>query len=66
MHIIREVVAEPERPVLPFPADRDSIVLHRLAEKAFRPLHHGHQNCCQSPHSCPSAALGRGGHRANG
>src|ERR1700677_5097167 len=38
VHIIREVVAELERPVLLFSAGRDSIVLLRLAEKAFRPL----------------------------
>ena len=38
VHIIREVVAELQRPVLLFSADKDSIVLLRLAEKAFRPL----------------------------
>ena len=38
VHIIREVVAELERPVLLFSAGKDSIVLLRLAEKAFRPL----------------------------
>ena len=38
MHIIREVVAELQRPVLLFSAGKDSIVLLRLAEKAFRPL----------------------------
>ena len=37
MHIIREVVAELQRPVLLFSAGKDSIVLLRLAEKAFRP-----------------------------
>ncbi|MEN0137232.1 MAG: sulfate adenylyltransferase subunit CysD [Rhodococcus sp. (in: high G+C Gram-positive bacteria)] len=37
VHIIREVVAELERPVLLFSAGKDSIVLLRLAEKAFRP-----------------------------
>ncbi|BBX85900.1 sulfate adenylyltransferase subunit CysD [Mycolicibacterium aubagnense] len=36
VHIIREVVAELERPVLLFSAGKDSIVLLRLAEKAFR------------------------------
>ncbi|GAB17895.1 sulfate adenylyltransferase subunit 2 [Gordonia effusa NBRC 100432] len=35
VHIIREVVAELERPVLLFSAGKDSIVLLRLAEKAF-------------------------------
>jgi sulfate adenylyltransferase subunit 2 len=38
VHIIREVVAELERPVLLFSAGKDSIVLLRLAEKAFRPF----------------------------
>ncbi|MGL6235808.1 MAG: sulfate adenylyltransferase subunit CysD [Segniliparus sp.] len=37
VHIIREVVAELERPVLLFSAGKDSIVLLRLAEKAFAP-----------------------------
>ena len=37
VHIIREVVAELDRPVLLFSAGKDSIVLLRLAEKAFRP-----------------------------
>src|SRR5437660_7970949 len=37
VHIIREVVAELSRPVLLFSAGKDSIVLLRLAEKAFRP-----------------------------
>ena len=38
VHIVREVVAELQRPVLLFSAGKDSIVLLRLAEKAFRPL----------------------------
>ncbi len=37
VHIIREVVAELERPVLLFSGGKDSIVLLHLAEKAFRP-----------------------------
>jgi sulfate adenylyltransferase subunit 2 len=36
--VIREVVAECNRPVLLFSGGKDSIVLLRLAEKAFRPL----------------------------
>jgi sulfate adenylyltransferase subunit 2 len=36
-HIIREVAAELERPVLLFSGGKDSLVLLRLAEKAFRP-----------------------------
>ena len=35
--IMREVAAELERPVLLFSDGKDSIVLLRLAEKAFRP-----------------------------
>ncbi|MDX6669111.1 MAG: sulfate adenylyltransferase subunit 2 [Solirubrobacteraceae bacterium] len=37
VHIVREVAAEFERPVLLFSGGKDSIVLLRLAEKAFRP-----------------------------
>jgi sulfate adenylyltransferase subunit 2 len=37
IHIFREVAAESERPVLLFSGGKDSIILLRLAEKAFRP-----------------------------
>jgi sulfate adenylyltransferase subunit 2 len=37
VHVLREVAAEFERPVLLFSGGKDSIVLLRLAEKAFRP-----------------------------
>ena len=37
IQVMREVVAEFERPVLLFSGGKDSIVLLRLAEKAFRP-----------------------------
>jgi len=37
IHIFREVAAELERPVLLFSGGKDSLVLIRLAEKAFRP-----------------------------
>jgi len=35
--VLREVAAERERPVLLFSGGKDSIVLLRLAERAFRP-----------------------------
>jgi sulfate adenylyltransferase subunit 2 len=37
VHVFREAAAEFERPVLLFSGGKDSIVLLRLAEKAFRP-----------------------------
>ena len=37
IHVIREVAAELERPVLLFSGGKDSLVLLRLAEKAFDP-----------------------------
>jgi sulfate adenylyltransferase subunit 2 len=37
VHVLREVAAAFERPVLLFSGGKDSIVLLRLAEKAFRP-----------------------------
>src|SRR3712207_9534434 len=37
IHTMREVAGELERPVLLFSGGKDSIVLLRLAEKAFRP-----------------------------
>jgi sulfate adenylyltransferase subunit 2 len=37
IHVMREAAAERERPVLLFSGGKDSIVLLRLAEKAFRP-----------------------------
>jgi sulfate adenylyltransferase subunit 2 len=37
IHVMREVAAEFERPVLLFSGGKDSVVLTRIAEKAFRP-----------------------------
>ncbi len=37
IHVMREVAAELERPVLLFSGGKDSVVLLRVAEKAFRP-----------------------------
>ena len=37
IHIMREVVAETKKPALLFSGGKDSIVMLRLAEKAFRP-----------------------------
>lgn len=37
MHVMREVAAQFERPTLMFSGGKDSIVMLRLAEKAFRP-----------------------------
>ncbi|HSS46098.1 MAG TPA: sulfate adenylyltransferase subunit CysD [Burkholderiales bacterium] len=39
IHILREVAAECKNPALLFSGGKDSIVLLRLAEKAFRPAH---------------------------
>ena len=37
IHIMREVAAEFQRPVMLFSGGKDSICMLRLAEKAFRP-----------------------------
>ena len=37
IHVMREIVGETERPALLFSGGKDSVVLLRLAEKAFRP-----------------------------
>ena len=46
--IMREVAAEFERPVLLFSGGKDSIVLLRLAEKAFRPAQASRSRSCTS------------------
>src|SRR5258708_7712698 len=40
IHILREVAAECSNPALLFSGGKDSIVMLRLAEKAFRPRRH--------------------------
>jgi sulfate adenylyltransferase subunit 2 len=56
IHVMREVAAEFERPVMLFSGGKDSIVMLRLAEKAFRPgrfpfpLMH-----LDTGHNCPEA-----------
>ena len=45
IHVMREVAAELERPVLLFSGGKDSIVLLRLAEKAFRPARFPSRSC---------------------
>ena len=49
IHIMREVAAERERPVLLFSGGKDSIVLLRLAEKAFRPASSRSRSCTSTP-----------------
>ena len=49
IHIFREVAAEFERPVLLFSGGKDSIVLLRLAEKAFRPGASRSRSCTSTP-----------------
>ena len=49
IHIFREVAAEFESPVLLFSGGKDSIVLLRLAEKAFRPASSRSRSCTSTP-----------------
>ncbi len=62
VHIMREVAAELERPVLLFSGGKDSIVLLRLAEKAFRPGRSRSRSCTWTPATtsrrCSSSATG--------
>ena len=54
IHIIREVVAEFENPVMLYSIGKDSSVMVRLAEKAFYPakppfpLHHRQRHICHA------------------
>ena len=54
IHIMREVAAERERPVLLFSGGKDSIVLLRLAEKAFRPGASSRSRSCTSTRATTS------------
>jgi sulfate adenylyltransferase subunit 2 len=54
IHIIREVVAEFERPVMLYSIGKDSSVLLRLAQKAFYPARFP-SRCCTSTRPTSSA-----------
>ena len=49
IHIFREVAAEFEKPVLLFSGGKDSIVMARLAEKAFWPARIPFPSCMSTP-----------------
>ena len=48
IHILREVAGQCRNPALLFSGGKDSIVLLRLAEKAFRPGRVSRSRCCTS------------------
>ena len=48
IHVMREVAAEREKPALLFSGGKDSIVLVRLAQKAFAPAQACRSRCCTS------------------
>ena len=45
IHIMREVLAQAENPVMLYSVGKDSAVMLHLARKAFYPAHH-HSHCC--------------------
>lgn len=49
IHIMREVAAEFERPCLLFSGGKDSIVMLRVAEKAFWPAPSRSPSCMWTP-----------------
>ena len=59
IHVIREVAAELERPVLLFSGGKDSIVLAHLARKAFRPGPRARSRSCTSTRATTSPRCSR-------
>ncbi len=55
IHILREVVAEFERPVMLYSIGKDSSVMLRLAQKAFYPGSDSRSRCCTSTPPTSSA-----------
>ena len=51
IHIMREVVAETKNPAMLFSGGKDSIVMLRLTEKAFRP------GCFRFPYQTVAAGI---------
>ena len=51
IHIMREVVAETKNPAMLFSGGKDSIVMLRLTEKAFRP------DCFPFPYQAVAAGI---------
>ena len=68
VHVMREVAAEFERPVLLFSGGKDSIVLTRLAQKAFRPGAFRSRSCTWTPGTTSrrSSSSGTGSWRCSG
>ena len=74
VHIMREVMAETNHPALLFSGGKDSIVMLRLAEKAFRPdrfpfpllhidIEHNLPEVIEFRDRCAAALGGAGRHR---